>query len=220
MTVNKFESVSSLVDNYQQNSAQLEDLNEDSQMSDAWRRYHLVGDLMRDEQETVSLLPMDFAAQIAGAIDQEPTVLAPKTSPSVLRQFKAKVVQLSKPLGQIAIAASAAGIMIIGVQQNVAVNNTVIPNQIQTVPFGGVASPVSLNFQQDDKQSKKQAYAQQQRRFQALLSDHQQQIKLSSINGAKNTDNNAGKSAHKQLPQANAKHDNQDQQEKVEQSNK
>ena len=47
-----------------------------------------------------------------------------------------------------AIAASAAaGLMIIGVQNNVAENELVVPSQvIQTMPFAGVADPVSYNL--------------------------------------------------------------------------
>ena len=104
-------------------------------------------------------------------------------STNVIEHFKAKVLQFAKPFGSLAIAASAAGLMVLGVQQNVAVNDAVIPAQVfQTVPFGGTASPVSLNFQHpEQRSSQKQAYIEQQRRFQALLSDHQQQIKLKSI---------------------------------------
>ena len=90
---------------------------------------------------------------------------------------------MAKPVGQLAIAASAAGLMILGVQSNVAQNiDTVLPSQIvQTIPLAGIAEPVSLNFQQTNRASQKQAFIEQQRRFHALLSDHQQQIKLSSL---------------------------------------
>jgi len=94
-------------------------------------------------------------------------------------------VNLFKPVGQFAIAASAAGLMIVGVQQNVAQNDPqydrITPSQVvQTVPFGGVADPVSFNYQQPNRNAQRQAYLEQQRRFQALLSDHQRQIKLIS----------------------------------------
>ncbi|MBA6365089.1 hypothetical protein H4J42_15205, partial [Colwellia sp. BRX8-8] len=50
--------------------------------------------------------------------------------------------------------------------------------------------PVSLNFQEPDRASQKQAFIDQQRRFHALLSDHQQQIKLGSLTvDTTNTDN-------------------------------
>jgi sigma-E factor negative regulatory protein RseA len=193
MSESKFETVSLLVDNYQRNDESFDealfDLIEDEQLSDTWERYHLMGDVIRGE--IAEVLPQDFAAQIAQAIADEPTVLAPSNKATVKRPLKAKIVRLFKPVGQLAIAASAAGLMILGVQQNVAQNNdatnNILPSQIvQTIPFGGVADPVSLNFQQPSRNAQKQAYIEQQRRFQALLSDHQRQIKLTEKK-AKNT---------------------------------
>ena len=182
MSESKFEKVSSLVDNYQNNeghSAELfEQLNTDSVLSDTWSHYHLIGDVLRDELP--SEISLDFSTQIAQAIADEPTVLAPKQS-TLFNTIKAKVVQFSKPFGQIAIAASAAGLMIIGVQQNGAVNEIVMPSQVfQTTPLAGFAAPVSFNTQSTNRLSEKQLYIEQQRRFQALLTDHYQQVKLSA----------------------------------------
>ncbi|NQY64868.1 MAG: transcriptional regulator [Alteromonadaceae bacterium] len=184
MSESKFETVSSLVDNYQQNDAAFDELVNDSELSDTWDRYHLIGDVMRNDiPETFQL---DLAGSIANAIEQEPTVLAPaNTSDSprnYIEELKAKVIQFAKPFGQVAIAASAAGLMVLGVQQNVANNDVITPSQtVQTIPFGGVADPVSYNVNQPNRNSKQQAYVEQQRRFQALLSDHQQQIRLKSV---------------------------------------
>ena len=99
-----------------------------------------------------------------------------------------------KPVGQFAIAASAAGLMIIGVQQNTADTNEIImPSQIvQTKPLGGFANPVSLIINKIAKITQQQAELEQrieqQRRFQALLSDHEQQIKLSEVRQSDNTE--------------------------------
>ena len=182
MSESKFEKVSSLVDNYQNNegnSAELfEQLNTDSVLSDTWSHYHLIGDVLRDELP--SKISLDFSTQIAQAIADEPTVLAPKKL-TLFNVVKAKVVQFSKPFGQVAIAASAAGLMILGVQQNVAQNEIVMPSQVfQTTPLAGFAAPVSFNTQSANRLSQKQIYIEQQRRFQALLSDHHQQVKLSA----------------------------------------
>lgn len=179
MSESKFETVSSLVDNFQHNDAELEGVLNDKQLSDTWERYHLIGDVMREE--TAESIQLDLSSQISAAIAEEPTILAPKETKSAGERFKAKVVQLVKPVGQMAIAASAAGLMILGVQQNVADSDTVVPSPvIQTVPLGGIADPVSFNYQQNDRASQQQAYMEQQRRFQALLSDHKQQVKLHS----------------------------------------
>jgi len=180
MSESKFEKVSSLVDNYQNNQGQndelLEELSSESTLSDTWSRYHLIGDVLRDELP--SDISLDLSAQIAQAIAVEPTVLSPKKS-KVFDGVKAKVVQLVKPFGQMAIAASAAGLMVLGVQQNVAQNDVVMPSQVvQTKPLAGFAAPVSFNTQPTNRLSQKQLYIEQQRRFQALLSDHHQQVKL------------------------------------------
>lgn len=193
MSESKFETISSLVDNYRvadQKSVQaIDDILKDEHLSNTWQSYHLIGDVIRDEIPPT--LQLDLSAQIASAIADEPTIIAPHlTTKEASNQnatgLKAKVIQLFKPVGQLAIAASAAGLMIIGVQQNTAdINEVIMPSQIvQTKPLGGFANPVSFNYQQNTKSQQQAALEQrieQQRRFQALLSDHQQQIKLSAV---------------------------------------
>lgn len=181
MSEEKFETVSSVVDSYQQNDELFEEILNDSQLSETWQRYHLMGDVMRGE--TSDVIQLDLSSKIASAIADEPTILSPRTEQNFSSKVKAKVVQLAKPFGQMAIAASAAGLMVMGVQQNAVETETLLPASqvVKTMPFGGIAEPVSLNFQQTSRTSEKQAFIEQQRRFQALLSDHQQQIKLSSV---------------------------------------
>jgi sigma-E factor negative regulatory protein RseA len=207
MSESKFETVSSCVDNYQQNDESFDEafdkISQDRHLSDTWGRYHLMGDIMRND--VPAAMQLDLSAQIALAIDSEPTVLAPKISltkkSSFVNELKGRVIRFAKPFGQLAIAASAAGVMVLGVQQNnIANNGTTVPQQIiQTNPFGGVAEPVSFNYQQAEKKSQKQAYIQQQRRFQALLSDHQQQVKLNSVSVDKKDEqpSEKGKNLHK-----------------------
>jgi sigma-E factor negative regulatory protein RseA len=180
MTESKFETVSSLLDNYRESDKDiLVDTIKDQQMSDVWERYHLIGDVLRGD--TAETFDLDLSTNIAEAIAEEPTVLAPKKV-TVGERFKSTVIQLSKPFGQIAIAASAATLMIVGVQQNNVQNEMVIPTQVvQTTPLLGVASPVSYNFEQPSKISQQQAYIEQQRRLKALLSDHNQQLKLKKL---------------------------------------
>lgn len=184
MIKNKFETVSTLIDNEALSDTELAEIIDDAELSDTWSRYHLIGDVMRNDAP--AHIQLDLSANIAQAIAEEPTILAPKAAPNksagILTSVKSSVVKFIKPVGQLAIAASAAGLMIIGVQQNVATNDITQPNQVlQTVPFGGVADPVSFNYQTNDHKSQKQAYLEQQRRFQALLTDHQQQIKFGTV---------------------------------------
>lgn len=197
MSESKFETISSMVDNYsvsdQKSKQTIDDMLKDEHLAGTWQNYHLIGDVLRNE--IPQSLQLDLSAQISAAIAEEPTVLAPSASKSkVSGGFKAKVIQLMKPVGQLAIAASAAGLMIVGVQQNSADTNEIItPTQIvQTTPLGGFANPVSFNYQQNAQSPQSQQQAaleqriEQQRRFQALLSDHQQQIKLSAVNKVDN----------------------------------
>ena len=190
MSESKFETVSSCVDNFQHNENTFDEIINDEHLSTTWDRYHLIGDVLRND--TPDILQLDLSSEIAKAIANEPTILAPKANNVFVLKLKAKVVEFAKPFGQLAIAASAAGLMVLGVQSNVAQNNeTILPSQIvQTIPMAGIAEPVSLNFQQPDVASQKQAFIEQQRRFHALLSDHKQQIKLGSLAvDANQTDN-------------------------------
>ncbi|QOL25586.1 transcriptional regulator [Thalassotalea sp. LPB0316] len=182
MSENKFETMSAIVDNELDNiddvEAQLDAILADETLSDTWKQYHLTGDAIRNESSGEQLI--DVSQSIADAIALEPTVLAPKAKPSFGQKIKTNLVQFIKPAGQVAIAASAAGLMILGVQQNVNQNEPFSPSQVaQTTPISGITSPVSYNVNQPTV-SQKQAYIEQQRRFQALLADHQQQIKLLS----------------------------------------
>lgn len=180
MSENKFETISLLVDNYQSENEKLDEVLKDEQLSDTWDRYHLIGDVIRNDMPDE--IQMDLSAQIAEAISHEPTVLAPRNAQSFVNKAKANVVKFIKPFGQVAIAASAAGLMILGVQQNVADTDTVAPTQVlQTIPLGGFADPVSFNYQNNSQKAQQQAFAMQQRRFQALLSDHQQQVKFGKV---------------------------------------
>lgn len=181
MSESKFETVSSLVDNYSHEDESFDEIIKDSELSDTWGRYQLMGDIMRDD--VPETLQLDLADKISAAIENEPTVLAPKNTAKKETGFKARVVSFVKPFGQLAIAASAAGLMVLGVQQNnVAQTDDAAPIQnIQTSAFVGIAEPVSFNYQQPSQKSQKEAYIEQQRRLQALLVDHKQQIKLTAV---------------------------------------
>lgn len=181
MRESKFESVSSFVDQQKDDEHIINDMLADQDLADSWSRYHLIGDVLRGE--TPQCIDLDIADNVMSAINEEPTVLAPNTEVTEPQTVRAKIIQLFKPVGQMAIAASAAGLMILGVQQaNIASNDPARQNEvIQTSPIGGMAAPVSLNYQKDVQQKQKEAYIQQQRRMQALLADHNQQVKLHSV---------------------------------------
>ncbi len=199
----------------------VDNLLKDEHLSSTWQNYHLIGDVLRDE--VPQSLQLDLSDTISAAIAQEATILSPNSSSQAstksfdntdasltegkapvqnsnrvvdaTNRFKAKVTNFIKPMGQVAIAASAAALMIVGVQNNVADNSSPItPSQVvQTMPLTGYANPVSFNVQssqpttsQQSKEETQQAMNEkiaadrvaQQRRLQALLKDHQQQVQL------------------------------------------
>lgn len=179
MSENKFETLSAFLDQQNVDSSVLDDVKHDDKLSSAWGRYHLIGDVMRGE--TADFVDLDLSDDIAVAIAAEPTLLAPQTKLTVQQRIKAKVVDFVKPAGQFAIAASAAGLMVLGVQQaNIQDESAIVPTQVfQPSPLG-VADPVSYNFETQSVSNQRRAAYERQQRLQAILSDHQMQIKLNS----------------------------------------
>ncbi len=209
----------------------IDDILKDDELSAKWKNYHLIGDVLRDEVATSLQLDLsseiaDAIAQEATILSPKSSnistvfddvltnnnftdgnttnVVQAKNrffNLNVSARVKSNIVKLIKPLGQVAIAASAAGLMIVGVGQNATNGLEVITpsNIVQTMPLAGYANPVSFNYlsdnqssavykktpsgQQDDQLTKKQKLEQQivkQRRLQALINDHNQQLKLST----------------------------------------
>jgi sigma-E factor negative regulatory protein RseA len=77
------------------------------QSADAWSQYNLIGDVMRGNQ----LLSKDFKQNLMFKLDQEPTVLAPKSAQSNAE----KVAGLKDKLpAKWSIAASVAAVMVVG----------------------------------------------------------------------------------------------------------
>ena len=74
---------------------------------ETWRSYHLIGDSMRDTR----LLSARFAARVAAKLADEPTVLAPKSSPMrrpMLEQRRWQVLSVAASLAAVAFVASVA----------------------------------------------------------------------------------------------------------------
>ena len=207
------------------NAHLVDNMLKDEHLSSTWQNYHLIGDVLRDEvpqslqldlsetisaaiaQEATILSPKSSThsssknAENTEANFVEDFVEGKELTQSSNRvidatnRFKAKVSSFVKPMGQVAIAASAAALMIVGVQNNVADNSSpVTPSQVvQTMPLTGYANPVSYNVQSTQqptgpvsKEQTQQAMNEQiaterlaqQRRLQALLKDHNQQVQL------------------------------------------
>lgn len=112
------EAISALVDN---NASELElqrilkASEQDASVKATWARYQLVGSVLRGEQlvcaANTSLVSTDFAARVSAAISLEEDSPAVATSTSKAQQG------WWYQLGRVALVASVAGGMIIGVQQ-------------------------------------------------------------------------------------------------------
>ena len=153
-----------------------------------WSRYHLIGDALRNELP--AQLDFDLTARIAQALQDEPTVLAPKPSRFSLGVLTPSVVSLLRTTGQFAIAASVAAVTILGVQHYQGSPSPELgPHPVlNTVPLGGMAAPVSVNYQTkrpslvhtpqpEPAMSEVQMQAERER-IAAFLRDHQLQQRL------------------------------------------
>ncbi|MDN3652113.1 RseA family anti-sigma factor [Thalassotalea ponticola] len=199
MSDNKFEAVSSFLDMQEMSGEVIEHMKRSDTLAQTYGRYQLYGDIMRGDSADV--IAPDLADDIAMAIAIEPTVLAPQRKAGLGAWAKAKVIQLAKPAGQMAIAASAAGLMVLGVQQvNTNNDEALIPTQTwQPLPIGGVADPVSYNYPQRTATEQRQQAINHHQKLQSLLSDHELQLKWrkqtdetqpSSAEDSNNLDNN------------------------------
>ena len=132
-------------------------------------------------------LDTDLASRVAAALADEPTVLAPVAKAATSR-WQPAVVRVLRGAGQFAMAASVAAVTILGVQHYNA--NPLAtggnPTVLNTVPVGGVAAPVSINFQNPRQLTEHTAQPasnqiQQQaerERMAVFLRDHQLQQRL------------------------------------------
>ena len=184
------EQLSALMDGDLSAVAVLDELGMDPALQGIWARYHLIGDAMRSELP--ANLQLDLSDSIMLALEDEPTILAPKAvetkpvAPQV--QPAAKVVPLfrrvGQQLGQYAIAASVAAAVIFGVQHYQGQNGIPVNPVLNTIPVGGSASPVSVHYPQDgNRASRQQGLSEQQvqeqrERINAFLRDHQLQQRL------------------------------------------
>lgn len=188
------EQISALMDGDLSDAEVLNELEMDSDLQDTWGRYHLIGDAMRGDLPVN--LQLDLSDSIMAALEDEPTILAPKpveTAP-VLQPAVAPVKtdsnvvpwfrRVGQQLGQYAIAASVAAAVIFGVQQYKGQDGVPANPVLNTIPIGGSAAPVSVHYpQQDGARARQQGLTEQQmqeqrERINAFLRDHQLQQRL------------------------------------------
>lgn len=180
------EQISALVDGEIQDKVLLEQLGNERELADTFGRYHLYGDVLRNE--VPSHLQLDMSDRIAAALDDEPAMVAAPAIPSfdqgnkaaedkVLRPRFGRVSPLLRYVGQFAVAASVSAALIVGVQQYS--QNDLQSPVLNTIPLNGGAAPVSLNYQMEPRQPvNEQALLEQQRRIHELLMDHELQQRL------------------------------------------
>jgi len=169
------EQLSSLIDNESIESKSLDALINDKQQQAIFSRYQLIGDVMRNE----SALQIDISKQVMTELSEQPVLatLTPiETDDAIQNKPESNVIAFVKRFGQYAIAASVAGVVVMTsfITSQPTVENSGI-EVLNTVPFGGGVSPVSLQASQ--KQSK-QALQDRHERLEALLKDHQLQLQV------------------------------------------
>ena len=169
------ENLSAFVDGELQDSKIISDIKNDAELSEKWQRYHLIRQGLRKELPEAA--SFDISASFAAALEDEPVVLAPKRRWQSL-PVVASVIPFVRQGGQLAVAASVAVAMVLGVQQL---------NQPETVqpldsssPFtfpgiqGGL-SPVSL---EKTNAVPRDHVLEQLRMSNAYLSDHRHQLRI------------------------------------------
>lgn len=176
MTVTARERLSAWMDDSQPDASTLELLLTDPQLQQQYSRYRLIGDSLRDELQ--GPLQFDISCRVMAALADEPTVLAPQKPKSSL--WLKPLMPLLRQGGQLAVAASVAALVVVGVQQFNRQPQELSAPILETRPFGGSAAPVSMSLPLSPSEQAQQA-AEQRRRLQAYLKDHQQQVRLDVV---------------------------------------
>ena len=184
------ESISALVDdevNQSELESTLQNTAEQAESADVFSRYSLIGDVLRNEQ--VIEINNDFSASIQAAIANVEQEVADNNS-SVVEisshvNWRSKVAQKVKAFGQsstgrnsfqFAIAASVALIAVIGVSNVSKPGSEYSTPVAQTTPLVNGVAPVSLAS--DGVKTRPSANQMTQSRINALIADHQQQLKV------------------------------------------
>jgi sigma-E factor negative regulatory protein RseA len=174
----KLENLSALIDGEQLPSITssndvLDAVKDDAVLQLKWKSYHLIRDSLR--QELPININFDITDMVAQALESEPAILAPKKTWRDL-PLVSRVVPFAKQGGQMAIAASVAVAMIIGVQQINQVDVSQPFNAAPPIPgIQGGLSPVS--FDQTRTIINSDA-VEQRRRINTYMTDHKQQLRF------------------------------------------
>jgi len=167
----------------------MSDLMAQSEAGKTLERYSLIGDAMRaDDKEFIHL---DIASKVASQLEHEPIFAdfnKSELKSEIVKEDKVpdNVVAFNwkKPFSQVAIAASVAMFAIVGVQtiptDDAQVMTESLP-MLQTVPFGGMVTPVSYSTEQPALENAASGLRKlQQQRIGALVLEHQRQTRIAS----------------------------------------
>lgn len=98
------DSISALMDGELargESAVPLQALDTDGEAREAWRRYHLIGDAMR---QTRALSP-GFNARLLARLESEPTVLAPRRSAVLMQPARWKLMPMAASAAAVALVA-------------------------------------------------------------------------------------------------------------------
>ncbi len=105
----------------------------DAKLSEAWYRYHLLGDAMRGQ--VPDHIDLHMRHKTRESLVAEPTVLAPTK----------RLASLLKPVAGLAIAASVAALAVIGARQLLQLDSVEpVPGIVQQRPAGVERPPVAV----------------------------------------------------------------------------
>lgn len=178
------EWLSAASDNLHIDEQQLDVLLEQYELQQKLQRYQAVGTVLR--QETNIVLPENFADDIAAKLADEPVYNLQQTSRLVTKVQPNVTAANSRWFQGLAQGAAAAGVALLaffGVQQyqQSPEQDVLSPLPVlQTHPVAGFATPVSLSqttVSSRFEQQEQQAMLEQQKRLQALLNAHRQQVR-------------------------------------------
>ena len=170
------EKLSAFMDGELDGNAIIDAIKQDEELQAKWQRYHVIRSAMRKE---ASVAPeLDITARVAAALEDEPAIVAPKASRWRSIPMLSNVVPFAKQSGQFAVAASVAVAVILGVQH---INQPAPSEPFMTAPTagpqGGLA-PVSLEQTRTLPRNDMNAVLEKKRKINALIADHEQQVKL------------------------------------------
>lgn len=167
------EQISAMIDGEADNLA----LFSSKELESAVERYSLIGDVIRSEEKQFA--DLNIAENVALALDAEPVH---QIDTEIVANDNVVHVNWKKPFSQFAIAASVAAVAIFGIQmmpteQVIITPEAAVPN-VETMPFGGFATPVSYSSEPTVGSAQKGLRELQEQRIGALVLEHQRQARL------------------------------------------